>query len=82
LLLSDGRTDPRLIAINQWADTQVAAEIEEIDAAVLPGDLPLDAYLARIRCMAKALFAVALWLCTSLSVLAATPQKSPRHGAS
>src|SRR5258708_1447466 len=27
--------------------------------------------------MAKALLAVALWLCTSLSVLAATPQKKP-----
>jgi hypothetical protein len=34
-----------LIAINHWRDTQVAAEIEEIDAAVLTGDLPLDAYL-------------------------------------
>ena len=34
-----------LIAINQWRDTQVAAEIEEIDTAVLTGDLPLDAYL-------------------------------------
>jgi hypothetical protein len=34
-----------LIAINQWRDTQVAAEIEEIDAAVLTSDLPLDAYL-------------------------------------
>ena len=34
-----------LIAINQWRDTQVAAEIEEIDAGVLTGDLPLDAYL-------------------------------------
>jgi hypothetical protein len=34
-----------LIAINQWRDTQSAAEIEEIDAAVLTGDLPLDAYL-------------------------------------
>ncbi len=34
-----------LIAINQWRDTLVAAEIEEIDAAVLTGDLPLDAYL-------------------------------------
>jgi Protein of unknown function (DUF3619) len=34
-----------LIAINQWRDSQVAAEIEEIDAAVLTGDLPLDAYL-------------------------------------
>ena len=34
-----------LIAINQWRDTQIAAEIEEIDAAVLTGDLPLDAYL-------------------------------------
>src|SRR5712671_2873290 len=30
-----------------------------------------------IRCMAKASFALALWLCTSLSVLAATPQKKP-----
>jgi len=34
-----------LIAVNQWRDTQNAAEIEEIDAAVLTGDLPLDAYL-------------------------------------
>jgi hypothetical protein len=34
-----------LIAINQWRDTQVAAEIEEIDAGLLTGDLPLDAYL-------------------------------------
>jgi hypothetical protein len=34
-----------LIAINQWRETQVAAEIDEIDAAVLTGDLPLDAYL-------------------------------------
>lgn len=34
-----------LIAINQWRDIQAAAEIEEIDAAVLTSDLPLDAYL-------------------------------------
>ena len=34
-----------LVAVNQWRETQVAAEIEEIDAAVLTGDLPLDAYL-------------------------------------
>ena len=34
-----------LIAVNQWRETQVAAEIEEIDAAVLTGELPLDAYL-------------------------------------
>lgn len=34
-----------LLAINQWQDSQLAAEIEEIDAAVLTGDLPLDAYL-------------------------------------
>jgi hypothetical protein len=34
-----------LVAINQWRDTQQAAEIEEIDAAMLSGDLPLDAYL-------------------------------------
>lgn len=34
-----------LIAVNQWHQSQAAAEIEEIDAAVLTGDLPLDAYL-------------------------------------
>ena len=34
-----------LVAISQWRETQQAAEIEEIDAAVLAGDLPLDAYL-------------------------------------
>lgn len=34
-----------LISINQWRESQLAAEIEEIDAAVLTGDLPLDAYL-------------------------------------
>jgi hypothetical protein len=34
-----------LVAVNQWRDTQNAAEIEEIDTAVLTGDLPLDAYL-------------------------------------
>jgi hypothetical protein len=34
-----------LTAVSQWRDTQTAAEIEEIDAAVLTGDLPLDAYL-------------------------------------
>jgi len=34
-----------LVAINHWRDSQLAAEIVEIDAAVLTGDLPLDAYL-------------------------------------
>jgi Protein of unknown function (DUF3619) len=34
-----------LIAVNQWRETQLATEIEEIDTAVLTGDLPLDAYL-------------------------------------
>jgi uncharacterized protein DUF3619 len=34
-----------VVAISQWRETQQAAEIEEIDAAVLTGDLPLDAYL-------------------------------------
>jgi cytochrome c-type biogenesis protein CcmH/NrfG len=34
-----------LIAVNQWRDSQLAAEIEEIDAAVLTSDLPIDAYL-------------------------------------
>jgi hypothetical protein len=34
-----------LIAVNQWQDSQLAAEIEEIDTAVLTSDLPIDAYL-------------------------------------
>ncbi|MBI2317014.1 MAG: DUF3619 family protein [Betaproteobacteria bacterium] len=34
-----------LLAINVWHQAQVAQEIEEIDTAVLKGDLPLDAYL-------------------------------------
>jgi cytochrome c-type biogenesis protein CcmH/NrfG len=34
-----------LVAVSQWRETQFAAEIEEIDAAVLTSDLPLDAYL-------------------------------------
>ncbi|OGA02456.1 MAG: hypothetical protein A3I00_07515 [Betaproteobacteria bacterium RIFCSPLOWO2_02_FULL_64_12] len=34
-----------LIGINYWYQSQVAAEIEEIDAAMLTGDLPIDAYL-------------------------------------
>jgi len=34
-----------LLAINAWHQSQVAQEIEEIDTAVLKGDLPLDAYL-------------------------------------
>ena len=34
-----------LLAINTWQQTQAVLEIEEIDAAVLAGDLPIDAYL-------------------------------------
>ncbi len=34
-----------LVAINNWHQSQLVQEIEEIDAAVLAGDLPLDAYL-------------------------------------
>jgi len=34
-----------LLAINQWRDLQRATEIEEIDAAMLTSELPLDAYL-------------------------------------
>ncbi len=34
-----------LLAINAWQQTQAVQEIEEIDAAVLTGDLPIDAYL-------------------------------------
>ena len=34
-----------LIAINSWQQSQQAEEIEEIDTAVLTGDLPIDAYL-------------------------------------
>ena len=45
ILLSTAVLILGLIAVNQWRDSQVAAEIEEIDAAVLTGDLPLDAYL-------------------------------------
>src|SRR5258705_8425961 len=34
-----------LIAVNQWRDFQLAAEIEGNDAAVFTSDLPIDAYL-------------------------------------
>lgn len=34
-----------LVGITYWQKTQQAAEIEEIDAALLTSDLPLDAYL-------------------------------------
>ena len=34
-----------MIAVTMWHQQQQAAEIEEIDAAVLTGDLPIDAYL-------------------------------------
>jgi hypothetical protein len=45
LLLPMGVMILGLLAINFWHQGQVAQEIEEIDAAVLTGDLPLDAYL-------------------------------------
>lgn len=34
-----------LISIQSWRQTQLAEEIEEIDAAVLTGELPIDAYM-------------------------------------
>jgi len=34
-----------LLAVNVWQQHQQAIEIEEIDTAVLTGDLPIDAYL-------------------------------------
>lgn len=34
-----------LLVIQQFYESQMADEIEEIDAAVLTGELPLDAYL-------------------------------------
>lgn len=34
-----------LFAIRNWQQTQRVAEVEEIDASLLTGDLPLDAYL-------------------------------------
>ena len=34
-----------LMAVSTWHQTQLAEEIEEIDAAVLTGDLPIDAYM-------------------------------------
>lgn len=45
LLLPMGVMILGLLAINVWHQAQVAQEIEEIDTAVLKGDLPLDAYL-------------------------------------
>lgn len=36
-----------LFAIRNWQQTQRVAEVEEIDASLLTGDLPLDAYLDR-----------------------------------
>jgi hypothetical protein len=32
-------------AINQWQIAQQADDIEEVDAAILTGDLPFNAYL-------------------------------------
>ena len=34
-----------LLVVNYWHQAQTAQEIVEIDAAVLMGDLPIDAYL-------------------------------------
>jgi hypothetical protein len=36
-----------LLASNQWYQSQLQAEIIEIDTEVLTGELPLDAYLDR-----------------------------------
>jgi hypothetical protein len=36
-----------LVAINVWQQSQTVQELEEIDAAVLTSDLPIDAYLDR-----------------------------------
>ena len=36
-----------LTAVHHWYQTQIQLEIVEIDAEVLTGDLPLDAYLDR-----------------------------------
>jgi len=36
-----------LVAIHTWQQSQTVQEIEEIDAAVLTSDLPIDAYLDR-----------------------------------
>ena len=34
-----------LMAIQSWRQFEIATEIEEIDTAVLTGDLPIDAYM-------------------------------------
>jgi hypothetical protein len=34
-----------MIGISYWNSTQQAADIEEIDAALLTSELPIDAYL-------------------------------------
>jgi hypothetical protein len=36
-----------LLAIHTWQQSQTVQELEEIDAAVLTSDLPIDAYLDR-----------------------------------
>jgi len=36
-----------LVATYSWEQNQRAAEVEELDALVLTGDLPIDAYLDR-----------------------------------
>src|SRR6266436_4232595 len=78
LAASDGRTDPR-----PDRDQPVAGYPGRrrnrgnrrcgADRRLATGRLSRQG----IRCMAKALFAVALWLCISFSVLAATPPKKP-----
>ncbi|MDH4188773.1 MAG: DUF3619 family protein [Betaproteobacteria bacterium] len=34
-----------LLAINSWQQKQRAVDVEEVDALLLTGDLPIDAYL-------------------------------------
>lgn len=45
ILLPLAITVSGMVAVTMWHQQQQAAEIEEIDAAVLTGDLPIDAYL-------------------------------------
>ena len=47
LLLPTALLIAGLIAIYNWQQEQRAADIEELDAKLLTGDLPLDAYLDR-----------------------------------
>jgi len=69
-----------LIAINQWRDSQTAAEIEGNRRRGADRDLPLDAYLDNgFDAWLKRSFALALWLASPFPSSCRT-QKGPELG--